>query len=256
MKIKQFVREIFAQVKRNWYMPVTEHQIYDTTERVIGTYMGKPLYRRSYETVSPSTENTIQTLVNTSLPENYDAIFITGGFIENTFGAQYPLNMELSSTDYVTTWVRSGLGIGQKVADANKCNQRTVIHIEYTKTTDTTTESKVPFEPLTEYGTEERMIGYWIDGKPLYRKTLTGSTGNETNINEIVNIGVANINNVIHINGVIGNSPINWEYADGSNVSYNSVCVNGAKTGVALRFSDMFVGSQYAITIEYTKTTD
>ena len=66
-----------------------------------------------------------------------------------------------------------------------------IITIEYTKTTDTAaTTPKIPFEPLTEYSTEEKMVGYWIDGKPLYRKVWNVVL---TDMNETINHGILNL---------------------------------------------------------------
>ena len=42
------------------------------------------------------------------------------------------------------------------------------------------------------YSTEEQHIGYWIDGKPLYRKVITTTEAIEGGINLQINHGVTN----------------------------------------------------------------
>ena len=46
------------------------------------------------------------------------------------------------------------------------------VTIQYTKTTDTA----ISIGEATEYSTEEKVVGTWIDGKPVYEITLTGAT--------------------------------------------------------------------------------
>lgn len=49
---------------------------------------------------------------------------------------------------------------------------------------------------LIEYSTQERRIGTWIDGKPVYRKVFTGSFGKNG-----YPLGISNLRNIIHIYG-------------------------------------------------------
>ena len=51
------------------------------------------------------------------------------------------------------------------------------IHDAYnTSTTDTYSCNYINKARLEEYSTTEKIIGKWIDGKPLYRKTITFTT--------------------------------------------------------------------------------
>ena len=69
--------------------------------------------------------------------------------------------------------------------------------VQYTKTTDTASSPVAPpkVEALHVYSTEEKVVGTWIDGRPVYEKTYigTGASTNSTNYlfdNDIENLDV------------------------------------------------------------------
>lgn len=56
---------------------------------------------------------------------------------------------------------------------------------------------------METYSTEERVIGTWIDGKPLYRKTFVCTSGAELNTaNHIINGNDYSMDKVINISGM------------------------------------------------------
>lgn len=253
MKVKQFVKEIFAQMKRDWYMPVTEHQIYDTTERVIGTYMGKPLYRKTISGITtPSAANT-ETDVYT-VPDAEYIVSING---RTDVGVQ--TNMYHAPAVFMSTWA-SGAII--KMIAAGWLNLPIIITVEYTKTTDTASESKVPFEPLTEYSTEERMIGYWIDGKPLYRKVWSDLTIPSGNNDTTIPLGDQNIDMIVRVStsskmGAIENPPLSYD-TGGNNQALQVFIGTGGSLFVRMRGTALsqYTGKKISVILEYTKTTD
>lgn len=117
---------------------------------------------------------------------------------------------------------------------------------------------------LEEYSTTEQIIGRWIDGKPIYRKTVTFTNDTFVN-NTALTTGISNLENVVRMECVVKNRQDNgwrnipWLYNSGT--SYPS-----AWTGGFFLTSDHKIffqlgstlGSIYKIfaTIEYTKTTD
>lgn len=114
----------------------------------------------------------------------------------------------------------------------------------------------------TSYSTAEKFTGkYWIDGKPIYRKTVDcGTLPNATTKN--VATGITNISNIISIKGIANTSdantcvPIPYVSINSNDTSLNIACYysNG---NINLRtFIDMTVYTQSFVTIEYTKTTD
>ena len=96
------------------------------------------------------------------------------------------------------------------------------------------------------YSTEERQIGVWINGKPLYQRTYTGSWS--------ININGAWVNTGINISGVeflVGG----W---CGASTFKNNFCLlkNGNNLNITSIYSSGGTLTVTQITIQYTKTTD
>ena len=110
---------------------------------------------------------------------------------------------------------------------------------------------------LDIYSTDEVIIGTWIDGKPLYQKTLDiGSASGNSNISH----GISNLDMITNAYGsflqggtyreklpkiVNGNNAWSADFADFTDTSF-SLSI-GSAIGTATKIS---------ITLEYTKTTD
>ena len=110
---------------------------------------------------------------------------------------------------------------------------------------------------LDIYSTEEKVIGTWIDGRPVYQKTLgIGSASGNSNISH----GISNLDIIIDAYGsflqggtyreklpkiVNGNNAWSVDFADFTDTSF-SLSI-GSAIGTATKVS---------ITLEYTKTTD
>lgn len=120
---------------------------------------------------------------------------------------------------------------------------------------DETTGTDDKFQPVI-YSLEEREIGVWIDGKPLYEKTIDfGALPNSTTKNVAHN--VANLDEIVKLSGAMYNSN---EFYDLPFLSLASL------TGCAQLFADsqnvsISTGvnrSEYngVVFIQYTKTTD
>lgn len=109
------------------------------------------------------------------------------------------------------------------------------------------------------YSTEETRIGTWIDGKPLYKITFYEdlSSASSTGLNKSIPLYDLKINGVTKIYGTIlprGGTdayPINL-YINTSFYVYSYVVSRSLKIYTAA--NSYF--SSYAVTIEYTKTTD
>ncbi len=119
-------------------------------------------------------------------------------------------------------------------------------------------EDKV--DKLSTYSTEEQVIGTWIDGKILYRKTIlyNGSMSNDLFINH----GIKNICDVINVFGTskLGNNtikPYTIFYKD--DFDKHNICLYDiSSTAIEIIMSDFFKDTvkKIIITLEYTKTTD
>ena len=108
------------------------------------------------------------------------------------------------------------------------------------------------------YSTSEKMIGQWIDGKPLYQKTITG-TGSAD-----ISLGT-DIDACVYIQGFliqnyspyINYMPISFKDADSSVISAWFMKTISTNEGI-IRFavSSAYTSLPYYVTLQYTKTTD
>lgn len=113
-----------------------------------------------------------------------------------------------------------------------------------------------------EYSTTEQVVGKWIDGKPLYRKVITGSS---TNVDTLFNID-HNISNpeMYRITGDsfirIGASSFPVNYPSGNTTNLDKRIIYSVMNATKIQ---LYVGSylqssgyEYCFVIQYTKTTD
>ena len=104
---------------------------------------------------------------------------------------------------------------------------------------------------MNVYSTEEKIVGTWIDGKPIYRKCY-----NITLAKGLVTIdAIANIDTYLGCKGSYISSSNNklsipWI---GANTEYTDVFIN--TSGNVITTSSL-TGTNCVIVIKYTKTTD
>ena len=110
------------------------------------------------------------------------------------------------------------------------------------------------YELVLDYSTTEQIIGTWIDGKPIYRRTFVGNTGTsaQTVITSAYNndtIRVVNAYGSIRTSsgGTNIGSYVNGNYYSGLFIHSNEL---------QLYFGSSLKSGTYMITIEFTKTTD
>lgn len=100
------------------------------------------------------------------------------------------------------------------------------------------------------YSTNETVVGTWIDGKPIYRKTFQIPT--ITNSYDM-NIAGLNVDKILKINGFCttsSNLRVDLYYYDGS---FRFCCYANPTT---ISFFTIGTITNCFTTIEYTKTTD
>lgn len=103
------------------------------------------------------------------------------------------------------------------------------------------------------YSTTEQVVGTWIDGKPLYRKVLTGTLPNDVNFYTLLeDVSYYNIQNCI-----IGADLRPYEYfifSSNNSGALDFVLLNG-DLQIRARSGTVY-GFPYILVLEYTKTTD
>ena len=109
---------------------------------------------------------------------------------------------------------------------------------------------KTDVENKHTYSTEEQVIGTWIDGKPLYRKVVTGTTKNVVSGEIDTKIGITNVDTVISYSANV----------DGWIITYLTRLINLSGTlrlDIMNQESDSgFSVKPFKCIVEYTKTTD
>ena len=103
-----------------------------------------------------------------------------------------------------------------------------------------------------EYSTEEKVIGRWIDGKPVYRKVLISTNGNSGN--KSYAHGIINIGKVINIYASM--TATNYNYFMNNSSPYNFTIQEISTTAVIMNIDGAFSNWTLSIVMEYTKTSD
>lgn len=232
---------------------------YSTEERVVGRWTdGKPLYQKTFDLGSSVSINN-NTWYDTSFkPSDYD--------MEKVIAINTGLN---DNTD-INVWESLGAvanNTSDKISILNaRAGSITIRYftLQYTKTTDAPgtgpTAGNIIYLPAL-YSEEEREVGVFTDGKPLYQKTIdigylpSNSTKN-------VNHDIANIDKIVTVFGFAKDSTsaidktIPLPYANASSAG-NQVQVEVYNTYIQIATKITAFSTYYGkVTIQYTKTTD
>ena len=102
-----------------------------------------------------------------------------------------------------------------------------------------------------DYSTEEQVIGKWIDGKPLYRKIVSGAVP-QSDYYPTVATGITNLDKVVSISLCLAYGD-NRQYF--SSVKYNNYYLSKENNNEITIVAPVIDGDAI-FTIYYTKTTD
>lgn len=136
--------------------------------------------------------------------------------------------------------------------------------IRYTKTTDTAgSGTYTPSGALAvHYSTNEQVIGTWIDGKPLYQRTI--SFDNVAVANDVqINHNISNLKMAVNTQCVMYDSSTGISFDFSVNGDVNSqgmvIGIRVYPTSLWFRGTQSFSASAnrtWYVTLKYTKTTD
>ena len=247
--------------------------MYSLDEKCIGLWVNnKPLYQKTI-TFGALPNNSAKSVAHNI--SNIDNIVDIKGFAYSTTNG-YTLPLEDLDAD--TTGTTGNIRLyadSTNVYIKTKSDQTTYdtvyITLQYTKTTDSPLNGIMPGANTMYiagsdcFSTEEKEIGCWIDGKPLYQVTVNlGQLTNDSNWH-FVSLGINNLDKVVEISdmymmhntssGVDQFFPMpNYRpnsqygisfYVDDGQIAYiNNWLDLTSRTGVAY------------VTVKYTKTTD
>ena len=235
--------------------PYLNYQMYDlsgqgveannfsTDEKVIGTWVdGKPLYQKTWEFtnyVELSSTNWYTTNISNSNIQN-----IVYSKATNSGGTCWSVSANCDSGSYVQLLaIRDNSGFAIKY-----------LTLQYTKTTDTAVASG------------EKIVGQWIDGKPVYEKTFTLS--NTTKGSEVsIDASNLNISECVEIfgtyNRLVSNLTMtymfnNFEGGVSPDLYYSMLRYDDTQKNIKYKIGlpGGEATNKQVITIRYTKTTD
>ena len=114
-----------------------------------------------------------------------------------------------------------------------------------------------------DYSTSEKVVGTWIDGKPLYQKTIDcGALPNNTTKSVTANIGNNIVDRLVNVNGS-GYDPSSYititiPFVNNVTQGYSlQVVYNASTDSIQLRTgANLSTYTTSYVTIQYTKTTD
>ena len=129
-----------------------------------------------------------------------------------------------------------------------------VSHITVTGIRDRVSDAEKNFN---KYSTTEEVVGTWIDGKPIYRKTFNNISVTSSEYSVIPIATGLTIDNLINMSGylinnerwIIALNSVDIQYANMARVSYDK------QTSSLELIVQNWTGTA-TVTIEYTKTTD
>lgn len=251
--------------------------IYSDEEREVGVWKdGKPLYQKtvilsatdikdgSYQKYCDIPIGNIDTVafIDCTLLTTTDAPFHLPYVNSATISIGYFID-EATST-YLRIQLRYGNDIGSNYWGGM------LVNIQYTKTTDTPGSGTWNQQGAIahHYSTEEKVIGTWIDGKPLYEKTFTKTLANAPDADSasfLVASNVTGIETLVKMDGTIkaisayAFAPVcglpvqvGWNYAFHINPTNQLV----VWTSNAYANYSQIAGGTAVCILQYTKTTD
>ena len=252
-------------------MYIASSDCYSTEEKEVGCAPnGKPLYQKTIlHTGTFTGSESLQTIAHGI--SNFDEAVSINGFIydaHNENPSWMPLPRFYTSNafgiSHVTTsdiYIYIPSAFGTRLRNAR-------ITIQYTKTTDTAGSGS--YTPASgkaiHYSTDEQVIGTYVDGKPIYRKSFTYSSGSLSTGSLILANDLSNVERVIDKHCQFHSSFEDRDY----DIPYTRLAYNESVFLLCHVLSDNTVAtalisgdhSSYnsmtdiVLTLEYTKTTD
>ena len=222
--------------------------IYTEDERMIGSWMGKPLYQKTFDigsNIAISQSTWTSTGVNFSTMNLDKVVRVFAGSTDSSVLAH-------GVTTDIKCYPDPSDNLLKLQTTASYSDETRYFTIQYTKTNDAT----VNVGTENDYSLDEQIIGTWIDGKLLYQKTIIKTNfainNNASFAHDIQNVesifikeGFLNDNGNIILLPMIWTDTFTGVYVNTTQISFKGTGVWGASAGRTL-----------CITVLYTKTTD
>lgn len=246
-------------------VPIQSGDIYSFEERRIGVYAdGKPLYQKTMRFTSGWSLGSWATLANLSSLNIERLVKTDGIFTRSSGGTTIQLSFNGSIFPESTNSVQYKVSVRYNNNGNLECLVLTYddityidVTLQYTKTTDVAGSGiYVPSgDKAVHYSENEEVIGTWIDGSTLYRKTVNvGSLPNSTH-KEIAH-GITNLGIVLRMFGYAKSTTTSLilPYITVEHGSYQ-IALEITDTNVVIWTDyDRSAFSGYVV-VEYTKTS-
>ena len=132
------------------------------------------------------------------------------------------------------------------------------IHDDYsTSTTDTYSCNYINELGLGEYSTTEKIVGKWINGKPIYRTVL--NIGTVTSQKSFITHNIANLGKLVNLYGTFNRNDNAQQTIPGNYTNWETYLYDVTSEYLSIYFSNnQWNRNPYDIVVvlEYTKTTD
>lgn len=245
--------------------------LYSTDEKIVGCWTdGKPVYQKVISSTSPTSDDVKYISVGTGISVDkfisinamlYDGAgnipFSGVSAAEISFGATLT-GIRVTAFNNIDGVYPNTVGIKTNVSWWQ--GDPIIVIVKYTKTTDAANSFKYGSE--TDYSTTEKIVGTWIDGKPLYQKTFTGTKTISTS-ESTLGVSLDSTCDITDWKGVvIGNASNKRLYKFGyfntaANISGGSIISAYPENNIFyVRATASFTDATYWLTVQYTKTTD
>lgn len=229
-------------------------EYFSTDEKVIGRWVnGKPLYQK---TVAITIGSGVQSVVYSFPEANIEYLVDYSGYIYWTSAEILPIPW-YSDGDWNISAKMSGNR--DVIISTHGYNGKSgYITVIYTKTTDsavTTIEQKP-----THYSTDEQVVGYWIDGKPVYQRTYTttvpNASSNGSYAYKTIAHNITNVDKFVDVRGTLTSSDFSSVlpfFTDGGNKTKFNINATDISIANDCVYSN---GRDLILTVRYTKATD
>ena len=234
---------------------------YSTEERVVGRWInGKPVYQITFDfqrQFTTSNNAWLDTGVDLS-GMNIEDILYSEGY--NTVST--PNVSESTSKSALEAYRNLTTNHLEILSTRNGADYVSGVTIRYTKTTDAPGTAPTPGNIIylpTIYSEEEHEVGVWIDGKPLYQKTLHFQESTEqTEKSYTTEIQALGAEYIKLVNGEIklGSSGNNDWYSQPFWYSTSNNEMMAVSKNLINIYSRGWKWTEAYATVQYTKTTD
>lgn len=163
---------------------------YSTEEQLTGKRWtdGKPIYQKNVKGRINVLNNSVRTVLT---DDNIDSLVSCTGHVD------YEENdvISIPSAYFIPRFKKPNVTIQCVQTGTTSREREFEITILYTKTTDTASSPVAPLkvEAMHVYSIEEKVVGTWIDGRPIYERTWQFENTTATNPWDVNNVDFENI---------------------------------------------------------------